>query len=149
MVDEATESTGTISLLTAIAALREHFSRHFDRGWLAMIIDDLPIDFATLRQIRQLLTVTEVYPEDLDSVRFGAEQLRHFAVGLRRYLLPVLKERLGVSELLPTRPRFDDAQRVHRQLLCLSFPYNLTRLEELTTELLSLTDSWSLDTQSW
>ncbi len=149
MVDVATESASTISLLTAIAALREHFSRHFDRGWLAMIIDDLPIDFTTLRQIRQLLTVTEVHPEDLDSVRFGAEQLRHFAVGLRRYLLPVLKERLGVSELLPTRPRFDDAQRLHRQLLCLSFPYNLTRLEELTTELLSLADSWSLNMQSW
>lgn len=99
------------------------------------------IDFTTLRQIRQLLTVTEVYPEDLSTVRFGADQLRHFAADLRRYLLPVIRERLGVSELLPSRPRFDEVQRVRRQLLCLSFPYNLTRLEELTTELLSLTDA--------
>jgi len=137
----ATQPISMTPLLTSIAALREHFGRHFDRGWLAMIIDDLPIDFTTLRQIRQLLTVTEVYDEDLDSIRFGAEQLQHFAAGLRRYLLPVLKERLGVSGLLPTRPRFDETQRVHRQLLCHSFPYNLTRLEELTTELLSLTDA--------
>jgi hypothetical protein len=141
MADVATHSISSISLLTTIAALREHFSRHFDRGWLAMIIDDLPIDFTTLRQIRQLLTVTEVYPEDLSTVRFGADQLRHFAADLRRYLLPVIRERLGVSELLPSRPRLDEVQRVHRQLLCLSFPYNLTRLEELTTELLSLTDA--------
>lgn len=140
MADVATRPISTVSLLTTIAALREHFSRHFDRGWLAMIIDDLPIDFTTLRQIRQLLSVTEIYPEDLDSIRFGAEQLRHFAADLRRYLLPVLKERLGVSELRPTRPRLDATQRVHRQLLCFSFPYNLIRLEELTTELLSLTD---------
>jgi len=141
MADVATRPISTISLLTTIAALREHFGRHFDRGWLAMIIDDLPIDFTTLRQIRQLLTVTEIYPEDLVSIRYGAEQLEHFAADLRRYLLPVLKERLGVSELLPNRPRFDEVQRVHRQLLCHSFPYNLTRLEELIADLLSLTNA--------
>lgn len=135
----ATQPISTTPLLTAIAALREHFSRHFDRGWLAMIIDDLPIDFTTLRQIRQLLAVTEIYPEDLDPIRFGAEQLRHFTADLRRYLLPVLKERLGVSELRPARPRLEEVQRVHRQLLCFSFPYNLSRFEELTAELLSLT----------
>lgn len=127
-----------MSLLTSIAALRDHFGRHFDRGWLAMIIDDLPIDFTTLRQIRQLLSVTEIHPEDLNSIRFDAEQLQHFAADLRRYLEPVLKERLGVSGLLAHRPQLSDAERVHRQLLCFSFPYNLARLEELTAELVSL-----------
>jgi hypothetical protein len=127
------------SLLTSIAALKEHFGRHFDRGWLAMIIDDLPIDFTTIRQIRQLLMTTEVYPEDLPNIRYGAEQLLRFSADLRRYLLPVLRERLGVSRLLPARPAMDDAQRVHRQLLCLAFPYNLARLDELTHELIAQT----------
>lgn len=125
------------TLLTCIAGLREHFGRHFDRGWLAMIIDDLPIDFTTIRQIRQLLSVTEVYPEDLAGIRFGAEQLLRFSADLRRYLLPVLRERLGVSRLLPSAPRLDRTQRVHRELLCLTFPCNLARLEELTHQLLA------------
>ena len=128
------------AVLTSIAALREHFSRHFDRGWLAMIIDDLPIDFTTIRQIRELLSITELYPEDLPSVRHGAEQLLRFSADLRRYLLPVLRERLGVSRLLPTRPALDDTQRVYRQLLCLTFPYNLSRLDELTHQLIAQAD---------
>ena len=125
------------ALLISIAALREHFSRHFDRGWLAMIIDDLPIDFTTIRQIRQLLTVTEVYPEDLPNIRYGADQLLRFSADLRRYLLPVLRERLGVSGLLPARPAMDDIQRVYRQLLCFTFPFNLAHLDELTRQLLA------------
>lgn len=100
-----------------------------------MIIDDLPIDFTTLRQIRELLLVTEVYPEDLANLQFGVEQLRHFVADLYRYLMPVLKERLGVSGLRPTRIQMDPSERVHRQLLYLSFPYNLARLRELTNEL--------------
>ena len=137
MADLATKPVKTVTLLVAIAATREHFNRHFDRGWLAMSIDDLPIDFSTLRQIRQMLSVTEIYPNDIDTVRFGAEQLRRFAADLRRYLLPVLKERLGVSGLTPSRSSMDQSERVHRQLLFLSFPHNLARLEELTTDLVA------------
>lgn len=140
MADLAVQHTGTTSLMTVIAALREHFGRHFDRGWLAMIIDDLPIDFATLRQIRELLSTTEIYPEDLCTVRFGAEQLHRLTADLRRYLLPVLKERLGISALRPPRNRMSDLERLHRQLLYLSFPHNLARLEVLTNELLALID---------
>jgi hypothetical protein len=138
MPDIAVQSVNA-TLLTSIAALREHFSRHFDRGWLAMIIDDLPVDFTTIRQIRQLLMVTEVYPEDLPNIRYGAEQLLRFSADLRRYLLPVLRERLGVSRLLPVRPAMDDTQRVYRQLLCFTFPLNLARLDELARQLLAQT----------
>jgi hypothetical protein len=138
MADVATRPAGTNTLLSAIAATREHFNKHFDRGWLAMTIDDLPVDFATLRQIRELLRVREIYPEDIDSLRHGARQLRMFAADLRRFLLPVLKERLGVSGLLPARPRMEPSERVHRQLLYLSFPHNLTRLEELAEDLLAI-----------
>jgi hypothetical protein len=141
MADVAIRPADTVSLLTSIAALREHFRKHFDRGWLAMIIDDLPIDFTTLRQIRQLLSITEIHPEDLETLRFGAGQLQQFAGGLRRHLEPVLKERLGVSGLLEHRPRLTETERVHRQLLCLSFPYNLSRLEELTSELVAIMDN--------
>jgi len=134
MADLAVRTPSYASLVAAIAALREHFGRHFDRGWLAMIIDDLPIDFTTLRRIRHLLAITEVYPEDLPDLAYGADQLMQFASELRRHLLPVLRERLGVSGLRPSSYCLDPSERVHRQLLCLSFPVNLERLEELTRE---------------
>jgi len=135
MADIAVSTSHHTALLTSICALREHFSRHFDRGWLAILIDDLPIDFSTLRHIRHLLSVTDIYPEDLPELRFGAEQLTRFSSELRRHLLPVLRERLGISGLRPPTRRLDPTERVHRQLLCLAFPVNLERLEDLTREL--------------
>ena len=100
MVDTATENIPTVKILSTIETLRVHFDIFFDRGWLAMVIDDLPIDFTTLREVRQLVTVGEIYPEDLPNIRYGARQLQQFALDLRRHLLPVLRERLGISRLL-------------------------------------------------
>ena len=122
-------------VLIRIDALREHFRTHFDRGWLAIIIDDLPIDFLTIRRIRQVLSLTTVYAEDIPELRYGVEQLERFVLDLRRHLLPVLRERLGISGLLGPSTRLSRAERVHHEFLALAFPHNLSRLEELIAEL--------------
>lgn len=118
-----------------LEALREHFDRYFDRGWLAMIIDDLPIDSSVVRQIRELLALPIVYTDDLPEIRYGIDTLRMFTTELRRHLLPVLRDRLGVSGLRPRRLSGGADDRVHRQFLCMTFPYNLQRLEELVRDL--------------
>lgn len=118
-----------------LEALREHFDRYFDRGWLAMIIDDLPIDSSVVRQIRELLALPVVYAEDLPEIRYGIDTLRVFATELRRHLLPVLRDRLGVSGFRGLRSASGADDRVHRQFLCMTFPHNLQRLEELVCDL--------------
>lgn len=115
-------------------AIREHFDRHFDRGWLAMIIDELPIEASLVQQIRELLGLRSVYQADIHEVRYGVQRLMIFAAELRRHLLPVLRDRLQISGF--TRSfRNDDAGRIHRQFVAIAFPANLQRLEELTASL--------------
>lgn len=138
MAETAAENTPVEEILSTIEALRVHFDVYFDRGWLAMIIDDLPIDFTTLREVRQLVSVNEVYPEDLPTIRYGARQLQQFALDLRRHLLPVLRERLGISRLLARPPRLSENERTYRRLLCATFPNNLSYLEELSDRLTGL-----------
>ena len=135
MATATLQTRGMDAVQIRLEALREHFDRHFDRGWLAMIIDDLPIDSSVVRQIRDALALPVVYADDLPEIRYGVDTLRVFATELRRHLLPVLRDRLGVSGFRGLRPgqRADD--RVHRQLLCMSFPHNLQRLEELVGDL--------------
>lgn len=118
-----------------LEALREHFDRYFDRGWLAMIIDDLPIDSSVVRQIRAMLALPVVYAEDLPEIRYGVDTLRVFATELRRHLLPVLRDRLGVSGFGGLRSSCATDERVHRQFLCMTFPHNLRRLEEMVRDL--------------
>ncbi len=129
-------TTSTDRVQMALEALRIHFDEHFDRGWLAMTIDDLPIDSSLVRRIREVLSLTVRYEDDLPEVRYGVEQLRTLLTELRRHLAPVLRDRLGVSGFaLPSGRSRDATSRVQRQLLCVAFPHNLSRLEELTDRL--------------
>lgn len=121
-----------------LGAIRVHFSEYFDRGWLAMLIDELPIDFTTVRDVRGMLSRHSVYQEDLHELVYGVSQLRVFCRELRRQLVPVMRDRLGISGLSQARRAMNATERVHRELICYAFPYNLARLETLTEQLASL-----------
>lgn len=125
----------TEQVQTRLDALREHFDRYFDRGWLAIVIDDLPIDSSLMRRIRELVSLGTVYLEDLPDIAYGIGQLRLLIAELRRHLLPVIRDRLGVSGFAASRSGRSADERVHRELLCMTFPHNLDRLDELTTAL--------------
>ncbi len=124
-------------------ALREHFDRHFDRGWLAMLVDELPIDSSLVPQIRELFGLRSVYLSDIYEIRFGIERLTTFAFELRRHLEPVLRDRLRISGFTRSS-RDDEIGRIHRQFVASAFPANLDRLEELTESLRQ-----SIDLTEW
>jgi len=123
-------------ILALLGEIGELFESHFDRGLIAHLIDDLPIDFGTLREIRQLTSRSAMYADDVHTLRYGVIELETFTGCLRRFLLPVIKERLGVSPLHGHRAGpHDHGQFAHRKLLAYTFPFNLTRLEELTAQI--------------
>lgn len=134
----ATEPLQLRRINETLRAIRIHFSEYFDRGWLAMLIDELPIDFTTVRDVRIMLSRHSVYQEDIHEVAYGVSQLRMFCRELRRQLLPVIRDRLGISGLSPARRAMNATERVHRELFCYAFPYNLARLEELAERLSEL-----------
>ena len=43
-------------ILKLIAELRNVFESHFDRTWFSLIIDGMPIDFRTVRDIREMVS---------------------------------------------------------------------------------------------
>ena len=122
-------------LLAIIGKIREVFEDHFDRTWLAIIIDGLPIDFRTIREIRLLVSLQSIHPGDEKTLYQAVSELEQFIIHVRRYLLPGLKERLGVSGLMPKKIVRDKQQFLIRRFVAYTFPYNLERLSHLTFEL--------------
>ncbi|MFP4374252.1 MAG: hypothetical protein ACLFPO_07965 [Spirochaetaceae bacterium] len=118
-----------------LGELRDHFEAYFDTGWFAVLIEGSPIQFTTIKEIRAALARHSLYPEDEATLRYGVNLLEQFIVQLRRFLLPVLRERLGISRLLAHPPRLSAQEYVYRQLIAQTFPANLDRLEVLTTDL--------------
>ncbi|MGA2975847.1 MAG: hypothetical protein ABSF77_11115 [Spirochaetia bacterium] len=124
-------------ILKLIGELREVFENHFDRTWFSLIIDDMPIDFRTVRDIRELVSLTTLYPGEEWLIFQGVLELEIFCSTVKRFLLPVLKERLGISWLFPQRRVRDTQQYIVRKFVAFTFPYNLERLRRLSQKLKS------------
>ncbi|MCK5008438.1 MAG: hypothetical protein KAR73_13695 [Spirochaetales bacterium] len=123
------------TLLPVIRKIRQVFEDHFDRTWFSIIIDGLPFDFRTIRIIRELATLQSIHVGDEWFIYQAVVELSRFILLIRKFLLPVLKERLGVSGLLPHKIVRDRSQYILRRFVAYTFPYNLERLEALTVEL--------------
>ncbi|HEY9595616.1 MAG TPA: hypothetical protein VHE79_14150 [Spirochaetia bacterium] len=122
-------------ILKLIAELKDVFENHFDRTWFSLLLDELPVDLRTMRDIRELVTITVLYPGEERLVWQGVLELETFTLAVKHFLLPVLKERLGVSWLLPQKRVRDTQQYILRKFVAFTFPYNLERLRRLTAKL--------------
>jgi hypothetical protein len=122
-------------ILQLIGELKNVFESHFDRTWFSVIIDGMPIDFRTVRDIRELVSLTSLYPGEERQIYQGILELETFHRTVKRFLLPVLKERLGISWLLPQKRVRDAQQYILRKFVAFTFPYNLERLRRLTQKL--------------
>ena len=124
-------------ILRIIGKLRDVFENNFDRTWFSLIIDGMPIDLRTVRDIRELVSLSSLYPGEEWQIFQGVRELETFHRTVKRFLLPVLKERLGISWLFPQKRVRDAQQYILRKFVAFTFPYNLERLRRLTTELKS------------
>ena len=115
-------------LLRLIGQVREIFENNFDRTWFSVVIDGMPIDFRTVREIREMVSLKTIYPGEEWEIYQGVLELETFVLTVRRQLLPVLRERLGISWLFPGRRVRDRNQALLRRLVAITFPYNLERL---------------------
>jgi hypothetical protein len=111
------------------------FTGHFDQNWLLLVLDDTPIDSSVMSDIRNLIAFEHPKLYDPQEVQKRIPSLEAFIAHLRRYLLPTLREKLGISGLVPFRRIKDREQRVLRSLIAYAFPHNLERLSELTDTL--------------
>ena len=112
-------------ILQLLEELRDIFENHFDRTWFSLIIDGMPIDLHTVREIRELVSLTSIYPGEEWQLFQGVIELEAFHQTVKRFLMPVLKERLGISWLHPRRRVRDAQQYILRKFVAFTFPYNL------------------------
>ena len=130
--------SGDPEILSLIAEVREVFENHFDRTWFSLVLDGMPIDLRTVRDIRSLVSLTEIFPGEERNLYQGVLELEKFCNALKRLLLPVLKERLGISWLKPKWRVRDPQQYILRKFVAFTFPYNLERLRRMTQRLKGL-----------
>jgi hypothetical protein len=122
-------------ILGIIGEIRDVFENHFDRTWFSLLIDDMPIDLRTVREIRHVVSLKRIYDGEEKEIWQGVRDLEEFVTHVRRYFLPLLRERLRISRLFPAQRVTDRTQLIIRTFVAFTFPYNLERLRILTSKL--------------
>ena len=74
------EYTRDTEILKLLGELKEVFENHFDRTWFSLIIDGMPIDFRTVRDIREVVSLTSLYPGEEWQIYQGVLELETFCL---------------------------------------------------------------------
>ena len=138
MLSEDPHSAAVRSCLREIADL---FRSHFDQNWLLLLLDRFPVDGVAMNEIRELMNHDAFFLEP-DRLAARLALLDGYIQHLRRYLLPGLREKLGISGLLPISHRvYGREQQLLRRLVAYTFPFNLERLAGLASQLRQVLES--------
>ena len=119
--------------------LRECLSMVLDQGWFYKSAEDLPVRCEDLQPILASLAEDWYLIPDIKRLKDTIHQLENLITDIKRFLLPVLKDRLGISNFSHPRPDKKSDQYIQHSLIAYALPINLQRIEallgEITTEL--------------
>lgn len=123
------------AFLQVLDEIRYIFAICFENPVTAILIRDLPIDFKTFRDVRNLLSVSKFGPDTVVLLETGVSELEQLIKDVKKYFLPQAKELMGVSNLHPKSMVLQQDQRTLRKLIICTFPDNLNKLDSLAGEL--------------
>jgi len=127
--------TAETEILRILSEVREVFESHFDKTWVGQLLEEIPLDSHALREIRHVISLRRIYPGEESDVWQGVLDLEHFTSQVKLFLLPMLRERLGICGLSPERRFVSKTDLIIRKFIAFAFPYNLERLSVLTARL--------------
>ncbi len=107
----------------------------FDQTWFRILVEECPMEKGLQREIRLFLDSPRDELEKKELLLYGVSNLEHFIRIIEAYLLPNIKELLGVSGLRPDRRLKNRDQYLHHRLLAEVLPYNVSVLKSRVLEL--------------
>ncbi len=133
--EEPSEGPQTAAVRLCLRQIAELFHSQFEQNWLVLLLERFPMDAVAMNEIRGLMRRDTAFVEPA-RLSEGLAVLEGYTQHLRRCLLPGLREKLGISGLLPDARRvWGREQQLLRGLVAYTFPFNLERLERLASRL--------------
>ena len=117
-----------------LSEIKDVYNSFFNKSYLSGIIEELPGDKSKMNNLYHLLNTPFYGKDDKNLLLDVVLYLDYFLKIINQYLLPELKDQLGISGF--TRNLKNDSHEfVIRSLIYHSFPHNLKKLDSLTLEL--------------
>jgi len=109
--------------------LAETINQTLNQAWFYKAADNLPINIENLSYIIELFTLNTYYNQDYLKMQEAIALLKNLVTEIKRYLLPVIKERLGISYLTERRHAKKSHEFIYYSFIAYTFPVNLQKIE--------------------
>lgn len=128
------------AILKVIGEIERIYKANFDQSWFVLAVDKLPVDLRNTRDVHMLFQLETLQPGDELILTGAIRELQALATGTRKYVLPNLRDSLGISYFRNRRNEWNEQEYLVRRFHAYTFPHNLARLEELIDQLRMLLD---------
>jgi hypothetical protein len=128
------------AVLTVVREIERIYRANFDQSWFVLAVDGLPVDVRNTRDVHLLFQLDSLRPGDELIIQGAIRELDALAAATRTYVLPNLRDSLGISFFSNRRDGWNEQEYLVRQFHAYTFPHNLARLQELVDELRMLLD---------
>ena len=142
VAEEAVGPSRTVLLRECVGQLSTLFRDQFDRNWLHLILERSPVEGSVMTDIQDLIE-TDVALLDPGRLERHTQALEEYVQHIRRYVIPGLREKLGISGLIGASKFWSEDQVILRKLIAYAFPHNLERLAALADQLRELTGTFT------
>jgi hypothetical protein len=136
--ETSVEPPQTVRIRRCLSELATLYHDQFDRNWLYLILERSPLDTSVMGDVRDLVE-TDVAFLDPTKLDRHTQALEEYVQHLRRYVIPGLREKLGISGFTGGIRVLSEDQIILRKFIAYAFPHNLERLAALTSRLKELT----------
>lgn len=123
------------AVLRIIREIEQIYRANFDQSWFVLAVDKLPVDLKNTRDVQMLFQFEVLRPGDELIVTSAIRELERLADATRQYVLPNLRDSLGVSFFSNRRGDWNEQEYLVRRFHAYTFPHNLARLQDLLEEL--------------
>jgi hypothetical protein len=118
-----------------IAALREHYTRHFGNRWFERLLTIYGFNPDLMQDIRLLFELHMLVPADYRRIDRGIRALGELVYFCRMRVMPELQRELGIAGFAPRAYRGDEVSRMAKEWFLASLPANLGKIVDLAEEL--------------
>ncbi|MBN2531268.1 MAG: hypothetical protein JXB88_00175 [Spirochaetales bacterium] len=123
----------TLSLL--IKELFELLTFYFSQNWFLILLEDIPGNEPDMHEILGLLSYQTISLEDRQKLKDIIILLDHLVSIIKRFLLPVIREKLRISGLVPEKQLKDRDERIRNGFIASVFPDNLERISLISDKI--------------
>jgi hypothetical protein len=131
--DKESSQENSTHLKPVIDEILMLLTTYFNQNWFLILVEDIPVNIQSIKEIHHYLSLGHTL--DIEKIKEIVTVLDHLINTIKRYILPVIREKLRISYLIPhTMIKDKNLLVIHRLIACV-FPYNFERLSMLTARL--------------